>query len=78
MSLRSRFKQRKLNDGEEEEKLNREETCADQGGSSYIRYEIIDKKGKQMLVPVRYSIRKALQTQSNLGFITDQEVALER
>lgn len=48
MTLRSRFKQRKLNEEVKEEP-----------GSSYIRYEIIDKKGKQFLVPVRYSIRTA-------------------
>lgn len=28
-------------------------------GASYIRYEVIDKKGLKSLVPVRYSIRNA-------------------
>ena len=28
-------------------------------GASYIRYEVIDKKGIKTLVPVRYSIRNA-------------------
>lgn len=27
------------------------------GGASYVRYEVIEKKGEKVLVPVRYSIR---------------------
>lgn len=42
-----------------------EEKKEDLGGSSYIRYEIIDKKGKQFLVPVRYSIRRAAKNGTN-------------
>ena len=49
MQLRPRNRQRKLNPDIEEEST----------GSSYIRYEVIEKKGTQYLVPVRYSIRKA-------------------
>lgn len=47
MTLRSRFKKRKLN----------EEESGSVEGSSYFRYEIIEKKGGKFLVPVRYSVR---------------------
>ena len=48
-------------DGEEKNQervslgLNREEI----GGASYLRYEIVEKKGQKILVPVRYSIRNS-------------------
>jgi hypothetical protein len=44
------------------------------GGASYIRYEIIEKKGRQMVVPVRYSIRK----RRGGANIEGQEMHLER
>ena len=44
-------------------------------GSSYIRYEIIEKKGKQYLVPVRYSIRRLAKAASNNGASIPQEIA---
>jgi hypothetical protein len=43
------------------------------GGASYIRYEIIEKKGRQMVVPVRYSIRKR-----GGANVEGQEMQLER
>jgi len=27
------------------------------GGASYLKYEVVEKKGQKILVPVRYSIR---------------------
>jgi len=54
MTLRSRFKKRKLNEGDDEEEK------IDTTGASYLRYEIIEKRGKQFVVPVRYSIRRAV------------------
>ena len=64
MTLRSRFKKRKLNNEDEEQvsQIDEDATYCNVGenaqGASYIRYEIIEKKGKQMVVPVRYSIRR--------------------
>lgn len=29
------------------------------GGASFVRYEVIEKKGQKVLVPVRYSIRNS-------------------
>lgn len=46
-------------------------------GSSYIRYEIIEKKGKQYLVPVRYSMRR-LAKSGNIQAIEEHELQLER
>lgn len=61
MTLRPR-KQRKLNEDEiteePQEDLTYNPDVANSNGASYIRYEIIDKKGKQYVVPVRYSIRR--------------------
>ena len=62
MTLRPRNKMRRLNggiseDGEEED-MTYNPDAANTAGASYIRYEIIDKKGKQFVVPVRYSIRR--------------------
>ena len=47
MRLRSMVKCRKLNS----------EVADEVGGASYFRYEMIEKKGEKILVPVRYSIR---------------------
>lgn len=66
MTLRSRFKKRKLNESDDDqedmtemqEDLTYNPDAANSGGASYIRYEIIEKKGKQFVVPVRYSIRR--------------------
>ena len=43
---------------EMQEDLTYNPDAANSGGASYIRYEIIEKKGKQFVVPVRYSIRR--------------------
>lgn len=67
MTLRSRFKKRKLNNEDEDcgvSQIGDEDATYCNGGenaqgASYIRYEIIEKKGKQIVVPVRYSIRRA-------------------
>ena len=62
MTLRSRIKQRKLNDRGTEsdvEEVKHQSDIKEDGGASFIRYEIIEKRGKQYLVPVRYSIRRA-------------------
>lgn len=64
MTLRSRFKKRKLNNEDEDcvSQIDEDATYCNGGenaqGASYIRYEIIEKKGKQIVVPVRYSIRR--------------------
>jgi len=52
MTLRPRGKQRRLNDD-----------VSDNGGddvvgASFIRYEVVERRGKQCLMPVRYSIRR--------------------
>lgn len=49
MTLRSKYKKRKLNNEQAESEAIQ--------GASYIRYEIIEKRGQQVLLPVRYSIR---------------------
>ena len=67
MTLRSRVKKRKLNNEDEDGGISQigdeDATYCNGGenaqGASYIRYEIIEKKGKQIVVPVRYSIRRA-------------------
>ena len=42
----------------EEEKMKHMGLSADQPQSaSFVRYEIVEKKGQKILVPVRYSIR---------------------
>ena len=63
MALRSRFKKRKLNEEDDvteepQEDITYNPDAAATGGASYIRYEIIEKKGVQFVVPVRYSIRR--------------------
>jgi hypothetical protein len=30
-------------------------------GASYMKYELVEKKGEKVIIPVRYSIRKAKQ-----------------
>lgn len=64
MTLRPRHKKFKPNESVDED-LTEEDKQQDltynaevNGGASYIRYEILDKKGKQYVVPVRYSIRR--------------------
>ena len=76
MTLRSRFKKRKLNGEEEDESRSQFGMDDDQAmqGSSYIRYEVIEKKGKQYLVPVRYSIRRA----QKMGKVNPDNLEIER
>lgn len=58
MATRSRAKRLKLNDSEEEKEVRGEFSLQNSSqGASYIRYEIFDKRGQQVLLPVRYSIR---------------------
>jgi hypothetical protein len=47
MQLRRRNKELRLNEDMYESKE----------GASYFRYEVIEKKGSKILVPVRYSVR---------------------
>lgn len=70
MTLR---KKRKVNEGEDiteepEEDLTYNPDAANNNGASYIRYEIIEKKGKQYVVPVRYSIRRQRR-----GVVVDED-----
>jgi hypothetical protein len=65
MTLRSRHKRLRGNEEdnvsiteEPQEDLTYNPDAANSNGASYIRYEIIEKKGKQFVVPVRYSIRR--------------------
>ena len=44
MTLRSKYKKRRIENEQE-------------AGASYLRYEMIEKKGQKFLQPVRYSIR---------------------
>eukprot|EP00347_Sterkiella_histriomuscorum_P012517 403368271 len=48
ITTRSQFRRRKLNEDAVQQQMS---------GASYLRYEIIEKKQEQVLVPVRYSIR---------------------
>ncbi|CDW87292.1 UNKNOWN [Stylonychia lemnae] len=48
MTTRSQIKRRKENNSTQQQQSN---------GASFVRYEFIEKKGQQVLVPVRYSIR---------------------
>lgn len=83
MTLRSRFKKRKLNNEDEEQvsQIDEDATYCNAGenaqGASYIRYEIIEKKGKQMVVPVRYSIRRT-KGGNRQALPQDSDLHLER
>jgi hypothetical protein len=64
MTLRSRAKKFRPNEVEDDDDNVSQIGGPDiPQGASYIRYEMVEKKGKQYLVPVRYSIRRAALTQ---------------
>jgi hypothetical protein len=83
MTLRSRHKRLRGNEEdnlsiteEPQEDLTYNPDAANSNGASYIRYEIIEKKGKQFVVPVRYSIRRLRQAPTNTS--QEDQLKLER
>lgn len=83
MTLRSRYKKLRPNEQNDNDDMVSVIGGDAPMGASYIRYEIIEKKGKQFLVPVRYSIRRttAAEKKSQLTkavAIDEHEMELER